>query len=83
MIYGGRVIMAAMTLVFMAMGLLMMCFAVAGIQTIECCHDQDIPVPWQAWAMLATVAVWCVIAANIPERRIKDMGKLLDKLADE
>lgn len=79
----GRVIMAALTAIFMAMGLLIAFFAMAGIQTVEWCQTKGLPIPWQAWAMLATVVVWCVIAANIPERRIKDMGKLLDKLADE
>lgn len=79
----GRVIMAVLTLVFMVMGLLMACFALAGLQTIEYCDSAGIPVPWQAWAMLAAVVVWCMIAANIPESRIKDMGRLLSKLADE
>lgn len=72
-----------MATVVAAMGLLMMVFAVAGSQTIQWCREEGAPIPWQAWAMLATVAVWCVIAANIPVEGWQDASKLLKRLTDE
>lgn len=79
----GRLTMAILTAVVAAMGLIMMVFAVAGLQTVQWCKEQGLPIPWQAWAMLATVAVWCVIAANIPARRWKDVNRLLTRLTEE
>lgn len=76
-------IKAIMTAAFLAMGILMMFFALAGLQTIEECKNQGMPVPWQAWAMLVTVVVWCVIAANLPDKCLKDMDRFLAKLTEE
>lgn len=79
----GRIMMAILIVIFAAMGLFMMIFAVAGLQTIQWCKEEGQPIPWQAWAMLATVAVWCVIAANISPRRWKDVDRLLTRLTEE
>ncbi|WP_143813336.1 hypothetical protein [Parabacteroides provencensis] len=65
------------------MSVLMVVFAVGGLQTIQWCIDEGIPIPWQAYAMLASVAVWCIIMANLPKRDFKRMNKLLDKLGGE
>lgn len=65
------------------MSVLMVVFAVGGLQTIEWCIDEGIPIPWQAYAMLVSVAVWCIIMANLPKRDFKRMNKLLDKLGGE
>ncbi|WP_143813413.1 hypothetical protein [Parabacteroides provencensis] len=70
-------------LILLIMSVLMVLFAVGGLRTVEWCLDSGIPVPWQAYAMLASVAVWCIIMANMPEKDFKRMGKLLDKLSGE
>ena len=81
--YRGRLVVAALLAVFMAMGVLMMFFALAGIQTIEWCVEEGLPIPWQAWVMLAAVAVWCAIAANVPGRRLRDLARLLTRATEE
>ena len=78
-----RIMMAMLIVIFAAMGLFMMIFAVAGLQTIQWCQEEGQPIPLQAWAMLATVVVWCVIAANISPRRWKDVDRLLTRLTEE
>lgn len=78
-----RVIKAILTAAFFSMWILMAVFALTGCQTIEWCMKDGIPVPWQAWVMLVTVAVWCVIAVNIPAQRIEDMKRFLTKLTEE
>lgn len=45
----------------------MMMFLLAGIQTIEWCLEKATPVPWQAYALLAVVAIWCILAINVPK----------------
>lgn len=80
---GRRVTMAMLTVIFAVMGVFMMVFAVAGLQTIQWCSEAGLPIPWQAWAMLATVVVWCMIAANISPRRWKDANRLLTRLTEE
>lgn len=80
---GRRFTIAVFTAIFAAMGVVMMVFAVAGLQTIQWCRENGTDVPWQAWAMLATAAAWCVIGANIPGKAWKDMGKLIDRLTEE
>lgn len=45
----------------------MMMFLLAGIQTIEWCLDKATPVPWQAYALLVVVAIWCILAINVPK----------------
>ena len=71
------------TLILLLMSVLMAVFALGGLQTIEWCLDSGISIPWQAYAMLASVAVWCIILANMPQKELKKMGKILDKLSGE
>lgn len=70
-------------LVVVIMGAFMAVFALAGIQTIEWCQDKNIPVPWQAYALLVVVAVWCVIAANVKEKDWKKADRFFTKLTEE
>lgn len=70
-------------LVVLIMGVLMMVFALAGLQTIEWCTDNGVPIPWQAYALLAMVAVWCVIAANIGASDYKKLNRFFTKLTEE
>lgn len=78
-----RFILAMLAGTFLLMGILMVFFALSGIQTIQWCIDNKTPIPWQAWAMLITVTVWCIIAANIPEKRLKDLDYFTKKLTEE
>lgn len=70
-------------LVVVIVGVLMAVFALAGLQTIEWCTDRGLPIPWQAYALLAVVAVWCVIAANVDEKDWKKTSRFFTKLTEE
>lgn len=70
-------------LVVVIIGAFMAVFAMAGIQTIEWCRDRGLPVPWQAYALLAVVAIWCVIAANIDVKDWKKLDRFFKKLTKE
>lgn len=66
-----------------AMWVLMAFFALAGLQTIEWCVDEGTEIPVQVWAMLATVAVWCVLMVNIPSQAQRDFIRFMDWMSDE
>lgn len=70
-------------LILIAMSLLMGIFALGGLQTIEWCTDQGYPIPWQTYALLACVAIWCIIMVRMPRKDYEKMGKLLDRLSGE
>lgn len=65
------------------LGGIMMVFALAAIQTIEWCTDKNIPVPWQAYALLVVVAVWCVMAATLSAKDWDKADRFFKKLTKE
>lgn len=69
--------------VVFSMWLLMAFFTLAAYQTIEWCVDNGTDIPWQAWAMLATSAVWCVLMLNIPSQAQRDFIRFVDWMSDE
>lgn len=78
-----RLIRVLLTITYCAMWAMMAVFALAGCQTMDWCMRDNIPIPWQAWAMIAVVAVWCVIAVHIPGKSIDEMKRFLEKLTEE
>lgn len=65
------------------LGAIMMVFALAAIQTIEWCTDRNIPIPWQAYALLVVVAVWCVMAATLSAKDWDKADRFFKKLTKE
>lgn len=57
-------------------------FALAGCQTIEWCQDKGIPVPWQAWALLAVVSIYIVICAFMPQKEYDKVDRFFKKIED-
>lgn len=65
------------------LGGIMMVFTLAAIQTIEWCTDRNIPVPWQAYALLIIVAVWCVLASTLTAKDWDKADCFFKKLTKE
>lgn len=61
----------------------MMIFVLAGIQTIEWCLDSGTKVPWQAYALLACVVVWCVAAIRVTKEDWHKVNRFFTKLTEE
>lgn len=70
-------------IVVFVMWTLMAFFALAGLQTIEWCVNEGMEIPVQAWAMLATVAIWCILMVNIPSQAQRDFIRFMDWMSDE
>ena len=58
-------------------------FALAGCQTIEWCTNKNIPVPWQAWALLAVVTIYIILCALMPQKEYDKIDRFFKKLEDE
>lgn len=69
--------------VVFVMWMLMAFFTLAAYQTIEWCVDNGTEIPGQVWAMLVTVAAWCVLMVNIPSRAQRDFIRFVDWMSDE
>lgn len=78
-----RLIKVLLATTLFAMGIMMAFFALAGLQTIEWCMNDGLDIPWQAWAMLGTVTLWCMIAVNVPDTTLKDIDSFFTKLTEE
>lgn len=69
--------------VVFVMWMLMAFFTLAAYQTIEWCVDNGTEIPGQVWAMLITVAAWCVLMLNIPARAQERFVRFVDWFSDE
>lgn len=78
-----RLVRVLLVAVFFAMWVMVAFFALAGIQTADYCVKNGLPIPWQAWAMIAVSAAWCVISVNIPKETLKDLDRFFTKLTEE
>lgn len=70
-------------LLFALMDVMMFIFTMAGIQTIEWCTDKGLPIPWQAFALLVTVGIWCVIAVCLCQKHYNKINRFFTKLTEE
>lgn len=70
-------------LILLITGPFAMMFAIASFQTIEWNIDNNEPVPTLAYILLVIVAIWCVFAATINEKEIKEFDEITNDKKDD
>lgn len=78
-----RMVKALMAGLILAMGLMMMVFALSAIQTIDWCLDNDIEIPWQSLVLLLMSGLWAAIVVAVPREWYDDLKKALTNLTKE
>ncbi|MFV0584991.1 MAG: hypothetical protein ACK5N4_23495 [Parabacteroides gordonii] len=70
-------------LIILLIAPVMMMFTLGGIQTIEWCLENGIEIPWQVYALLVCVAIWCVAAIGVTKEDWHKVNRLFDRLTGE